>query len=171
MKECRKCGISFKPTKHQIKKYDFLCSPCKNDYRREWAKQRELKGLPVRGKIKDVEKYKAWRKEYMQRPEFKKRMCENQKRYREDPLLRIKHLARWRTRREIESGKIKPLPCEVCGLEKSEAHHDDYEKALEVRWLCRFHHREHHLKQGKYSHKHGNSKPKQKINKLAKGEA
>ena len=37
-------------------------------------------------------------------------------------------------------------PCEVCGAEKSEAHHDDYEKPLEVRWLCRKHHREHHAK-------------------------
>lgn len=35
-------------------------------------------------------------------------------------------------------------PCEVCGAEKSEAHHDDYTKPLSVRWLCRSHHRLHH---------------------------
>ena len=39
-------------------------------------------------------------------------------------------------------------PCEECGAEKAEAHHDDYAKPLEVRWLCRTHHRQHHAKHG-----------------------
>lgn len=39
-------------------------------------------------------------------------------------------------------------PCEECGAEKAEAHHDDYAKPLEVRWLCRSHHRQHHAKHG-----------------------
>ena len=46
----------------------------------------------------------------------------------------------------VSKGKLKRLPCEVCGLEKSEAHHDDYEKPLDVRWLCKKHHTEHHKK-------------------------
>lgn len=28
----------------------------------------------------------------------------------------------------------------------SKTHHDEYSKPLEVRWLCRLHHREHHAK-------------------------
>lgn len=47
----------------------------------------------------------------------------------------------------IRSGKITPLACESCGEPKAQAHHDDYNKPLEVRWLCdkchRLWHREH----------------------------
>lgn len=46
----------------------------------------------------------------------------------------------------VRRGTIKKLRCEVCGNEKSEGHHDDYSKPLEVRWLCRKHHLEHHEK-------------------------
>ena len=39
---------------------------------------------------------------------------------------------------------MKRLPCEVCGERKTHAHHDDYSKPLEVKWLCKKHHDEHH---------------------------
>lgn len=35
-------------------------------------------------------------------------------------------------------------PCEVCGEIKVEAHHEDYLKPLQVRWLCKQHHVEAH---------------------------
>lgn len=44
----------------------------------------------------------------------------------------------------VKSGALVRRPCEVCGLAKAEAHHDDYTKPLVVRWLCRTHHVEHH---------------------------
>jgi hypothetical protein len=43
------------------------------------------------------------------------------------------------------SGRIFAGPCEVCGAERTHAHHDDYNKPLEVRWLCPMHHKEWHM--------------------------
>jgi hypothetical protein len=45
----------------------------------------------------------------------------------------------------IRDGRLIREPCEICG-EKAEAHHPDYQKPLEIRWLCFKHHRE--LKHG-----------------------
>lgn len=44
----------------------------------------------------------------------------------------------------LKSGKLIRQTCLVCGDEKTEAHHDDYSKPLEVKWLCRKHHAEIH---------------------------
>jgi hypothetical protein len=49
--------------------------------------------------------------------------------------------------RAIKSGELLRQPCEVCGDPRSDAHHDDYSKPLDVRWLCRSHHRQHHIAQ------------------------
>jgi hypothetical protein len=45
------------------------------------------------------------------------------------------------TKKAISDGTLVQQPCEKCGKRKSEAHHDDYSKPLDVHWLCRFHHR------------------------------
>ena len=44
----------------------------------------------------------------------------------------------------IRSGRMKMRPCEVCGNQRAQAHHDDYSKPLDVVWLCFKHHRERH---------------------------
>src|SRR5262245_20668349 len=44
----------------------------------------------------------------------------------------------------IETGKLTRLPCEVCGETKVDGHHDDYNRPLEVNWLCRRHHAQRH---------------------------
>lgn len=66
-------------------------------------------------------------------------------RYR-DPVENLKARVRAITRDRINRGKLVRQPCEVCGEIKVDAHHDDYSKPLEVRWLCRLHHRQHHAK-------------------------
>ena len=44
----------------------------------------------------------------------------------------------------IKRGKILKMPCSICGDINSEAHHDDYDKPLDIIWYCRKHHLEHH---------------------------
>lgn len=39
-------------------------------------------------------------------------------------------------------------PCEVCGVEKVLAHHDDYDKPFDVKWLCPKHHVARHKELG-----------------------
>ncbi len=55
-----------------------------------------------------------------------------------------KYVARYKLSNAVTSGRIARQPCEVCGAEKVEAHHDDYSKPLDVRWLCKKHHVEAH---------------------------
>lgn len=37
---------------------------------------------------------------------------------------------------EIRSGRMARCACERCGSANAQAHHDDYSKPLDVRWLC-----------------------------------
>lgn len=52
--------------------------------------------------------------------------------------------ARRMVRDAIASGELAKQPCEVCGSEPTEAHHDDYNYPLKVRWLCSACHAEWH---------------------------
>ena len=45
----------------------------------------------------------------------------------------------------IQGGKLTPMPCEVCGKEKTQGHHEDYSKPLDVVWLCTRHHADRHI--------------------------
>lgn len=48
----------------------------------------------------------------------------------------------------LRDGRIHKLPCEICGAGKSVGHHDDYDKPMEVRWLCQAHHKQWHAIHG-----------------------
>lgn len=56
-----------------------------------------------------------------------------------------KKLAHQAVRTALRNGSLKKQPCEVCGsIERIHAHHDDYEKSLEINWLCHTHHMQRH---------------------------
>lgn len=44
----------------------------------------------------------------------------------------------------LKTGKLIKEPCEVCGELKVQAHHDDYNYPLRVRWLCMKCHKQWH---------------------------
>ena len=50
----------------------------------------------------------------------------------------------------VRAGILIPMPCECCGSKglKTHAHHDDYRKPLDVRWLCPVCHKAWHTKNG-----------------------
>jgi len=58
----------------------------------------------------------------------------------------------WVAQKAIRRGILTVGPCEVCGLspddsggrQRIHAHHDDYNKPLSVRWLCKAHHDDWH---------------------------
>lgn len=64
---------------------------------------------------------------------------------------RLKTNARARIRVLVYRGKLEKLPCTVCGNEKSQAHHADYSKPLEIVWLCARHHKDLHRKESQSS--------------------
>jgi hypothetical protein len=63
------------------------------------------------------------------------------------------------TSRAIRRGELVRQPCEVCGNPRSHAHHDDYSKPLEVRWLCAGHHKRWHC-ENRHSNKPWSDQPK-----------
>jgi hypothetical protein len=42
--------------------------------------------------------------------------------------------------RAVRKGLVQRQDCEECGSHNTSAHHEDYDKPLDVRWLCRTHH-------------------------------
>jgi|SRR6267143_110360 len=51
-----------------------------------------------------------------------------------------KYAARRAMYNAVRRGALVRRPCRVCGNPRSEGHHPDYAKPLEVDWLCRTHH-------------------------------
>lgn len=73
------------------------------------------------------------------------------KRLKRDPKYITRNVNNWRERyperdkahrivfSEVRRGNLFAEPC-FCGETKTEAHHEDYSKPLEVVWLCKIHH-------------------------------
>lgn len=56
----------------------------------------------------------------------------------------IKVSAKKLVKKAISDSILVRQPCEKCGNPKSQGHHPDYTKPLEVIWLCAKHHKEAH---------------------------
>lgn len=83
---------------------------------------------------KNIERVREYDRERSKNPERIKAMTAQTKLWREQDRRRgIAHNA---VSRAIRSGTLSRQPCAVCGNEKSVAHHEDYDKPLDVVWLC-----------------------------------
>lgn len=119
--ECKKCN------KQLTGKQTSFCSiKCSKRYHHlDWQKRNRKKVNQVRAKWRTKTNRKsdnAWLKKN-----------------------RLKHKAHVLLSYHTRSGSIIRKPCEICGDGKSHAHHDDYSKPLQVRWLCATHHRLVHI--------------------------
>lgn len=74
------------------------------------------------------------------------KLAEIRRRYREDNPK--KYRAHSQVGVAIKSGRLKVGVCEVCGSDKVHGHHYDYDKPLDVMWLCAEHHSTWHREHG-----------------------
>ena len=72
------------------------------------------------------------------RDKYRARMAAYNRRYAADHPEILS--ARWAVKDAIRRGDLFRSPCEVCGEDRVDAHHEDYSKPLKVRWLCKEHH-------------------------------
>jgi hypothetical protein len=132
-KKCSDCGTK-KPTTQFYKNRrmaDGLFAKCKKCVLKECAEYRRtnlekvraadrLRGTGNSRRIKRNGYVKTWREK-------------NPRKYAAQVLLN----------NAIRAGKVTRQPCRVCG-EKAQAHHENYDKPLEVVWFCAVHHVQRH---------------------------
>lgn len=138
-KKCFKCGVA-KPLsdfyRHRETADGYLgkCKACakrdvRTNYRRKWPQKT------------------AYERARWKTPQRRQSQAIGLKKHRERHPDRYK--ARMAVGNAIRDGRLKKLGCEWCGTTtKVQAHHDDYSKPFEVRWICRRCHLFHH---GKWS--------------------
>lgn len=103
------------------------CRPC--TMQRAKKEGREI-AAKARKRYYSSEKGRAYTKEFM-----KKNAAKYRAKAKAEGKIKARYMARY---------YLKKKPCEACGNPKSQAHHHDYSKPLEVTWLCSTHHAEHH---------------------------
>ena len=133
MKTCTCCGQQKLTTEFQRRaaSKDGLTSSCKKClHARDLARYEKEKH-------RRIERHR----EYMQTDAGKTAHAKATKAYREKHAIR--RAAHVIFGNAFRRGKISKLPCFICGSD-AEAHHPDYDRPLDVVWLCKQHHREVH---------------------------
>lgn len=146
-KACRSCGLTKEISeyyKHSQMKDGHLnkCKDCQKqstlnarlarpEYYKEYDKKRSMLDHRVQA-----------RKEYRKTKNGKLVVAKAHKKQRD--LHPNKAIARFAVSNALRDGKLFKTCCHICGCEKVEAHHADYDRFLEVVWLCNKHHREAH---------------------------
>jgi hypothetical protein len=128
MKKCFKCGI-IKELESEFYKHARMAGGYLNkciECTKKDSRDREI----LCGK----QRYLEYKEGKGQTPKEKERLLEAQRRGRTKNPEKAK--ARNAVSNALRDGKIIRYPCN-CGNIKSQAHHKDYSKLLEIDWLCR----------------------------------
>ena len=133
-KECFKCK-AVKPLeefyKHP-KMADGHVNKCKECNKKDVTENRN----------KNIERIRAYDRQRGKNPERMKAAAEISKAWLNADKRRMQcHNA---VTRAVRAGTLVRMPCERCGNEKSLAHHEDYDKPLDVMWLCQPCHKQRH---------------------------
>lgn len=146
-KVCRQCEVEQRVMdfyRHPLAADGFMaiCKAChRANVRANYQRNREHYREYERGRANLPHRVEA-RHDYAQTPDGRARGNAAKRRYEDrNP---IKYAAKNAVNNAIRDGRLTRQPCEVCGAEKAQAHHDDYSKPLDVRWLCTTHHAEWH---------------------------
>jgi hypothetical protein len=162
-KRCFKCGLTKARTEFYAhpKMADRLLGKCKECTKSDVAAHREANLESVRAydlqraktphrkawlqEHRRTPKHKAWRREYHKTPQYKAWRSQYMKVFLQKDVEQFKRMARIMVGNAIRDQRLLCEPCEICGsLDRVEAHHDDYSRPLDIRWLCFAHHREVH---------------------------
>lgn len=137
MRICKTCGHSKKfdafhtVTTNGVLYYRRVCRKCVNVEQRKKYDKNENGFADVRRAAAGKQHAKNPKAHYKRNIEYWRRHPE-------------KAACTQKVMKAVKSGVLKKQPCARCGSEKSQAHHEDYSKPLDVIWLCQKHHGERH---------------------------
>lgn len=126
---CQRCGTGIVITERMLKHSNYRCAKCASAMYREWT-------------IRNRERHNAKCKKFRQSEKGKAMVAANTRRQRR--LHPEKYKARMAVQSALRNGTLQKRPCEDCCDISAEAHHDDYGKPLEIKWLCGPCHRKRH---------------------------
>lgn len=133
-KICNQCGDE-KPLD------DFYALPANKDGRAGHCKECHKARVKLRAQTNPA--VQAYDRERAKRPERIAKSQANTKRWRQEHP--VAYRAQNAVNNAIRDGKLMKGPCCICGTpENVHAHHTDYSRPLDVKWLCAgCHHRIH----------------------------
>jgi ribosomal protein S27AE len=145
-KTCKRCGTE-KDLISGFYANDNTCKDCRKErVRANRAAKVEYYRAYDRKRFKEDPRVKARNEAYAKTKAGKAAGSKAKTKWIESNL--IKRSAQVMAGNAIRDGRLKKELCEVCGSKTVHAHHDDYAKPLDVRWLCPKHHKEWHAKHG-----------------------
>jgi hypothetical protein len=134
MKACSTCGVPKAASEFQVRRasHDGLTAACK-----ACLKDRDAARFQANRPMRQAQS-----KAYTQTPAGRAAVKRSHRKWiGNNRLKRDAHVA---VNNAVRDGRLTKGPCEECGSQVSQAHHDDYSKPLSVRWLCTKHHAEEH---------------------------